>query len=438
MDYFGKRILILGGGSSGLSACEVLKNLGAQTHLINDTRTVILENDFIKGFDLCIISPGISIRDINVSKCLENGVKVMSELELGYTLSNSRLIGITGTNGKTTTVSIISKILSDAGIDNEPLGNIGTPFSSRAQKYGNDSVLPIEVSSFQLEAIHDFKPDIAAITNITPDHLDRHLTMQKYIECKMKLFSNQTKSDFAIINYDQPEIFPYFKTESNKLYISTQQQVQGAYSLNGRMYIDGKYLMRTNDLKIIGTHNVYNALMAGLCTYLCGIDIENIRNTLKEFSGVKHRLQHVGTLDGINFLNDSKATNPDAAIVAIKSMKIPTILILGGSDKGLGYLDFFNDIKNNYKKIKYFVVCGAVKNRMLQAISDCGLNNKTVEADNFTDAFYKSVELARSLSPCNVLLSPACSSFDEFVNFEARGQKFIDLVHDLISKSLTK
>ena len=435
MDFFDKRILILGGGSSGSSASEVLKSLGTQTFLINDTRTVILENDFLRGFDECVISPGISIRDINVLKCLENNVKVISELELGYSLNNSRLIGVTGTNGKTTTVSLISKILTDTGINNEPLGNIGTPFSSKALKYGKDDILPIEVSSFQLEAIHNFRPNIAVITNITPDHLDRHLTMQNYIDCKMKIFSNQTKSDFAVINYDQPEILPYFKPNSIKLFISTKQKVQGAYSLNGRMYIDGKYLMRTNQLKIIGIHNVYNVLIAGLCAYLCGVDFDTIRQSIKEFLGVKHRLQYVGTLDKINFLNDSKATNPNAAIVAIKSMKIPTVLILGGSDKGLGFLEFFADIKQNYKNIKYIVICGAVKQRMLDAVAACGLNPKTVEASNFTDAFYKSIELAQSIQPCNILLSPACASFDEFVNFEARGQRFVELVKNLITKT---
>lgn len=425
----------MGGGSSGSSASEVLKNLGVQTYLVNDTRTVILENNFVKTFDECVISPGISIRDINVLKCLENDIKVISELELGYSLNQSRLIGITGTNGKTTTVSLISKILTDAGINNEPLGNIGTPFSSKALKYGDDDILPIEVSSFQLEAIHNFRPNIAVITNITPDHLDRHLTMQNYIDCKMKIFSNQTESDFSIINYDQPEILPYFKSHSNKLYISTKQQVQGAYSLNSRIYIDEKYLMRTNELKIIGIHNVYNVLTAGLCAYLCGIDFQTIRHSIKEFTGVKHRLQYVGNLDKITFFNDSKATNPDAAIVAIKSMKIPTVLILGGSDKGLGFLNFFDDIKQNHKNIKYFVICGAVKKRLLDAISACGLENKTVEANNFEDAFHKSIELAKSIQPCNILLSPACASFDEFVNFEARGQRFIELVKSLTTRT---
>lgn len=434
MDFNNKRILILGGGSSGTSASEVLKNSGAQTYLVNDTRTVILENDFIKTFDECVISPGISIRDINVKKCFENNIKVISELELGFNLNQSRLIAVTGTNGKTTTVSLISKILTDAGINNEPLGNIGTPFSSKALKYGKDDILPIEVSSFQLEAIHNFRPDIAVITNITPDHLDRHLTMQNYIDCKMKIFSNQTKSDFAIINYDQQDILPYFRPDSNKLYISTKQKVEGAYSLKGRIYIDGKFLMKTNELKIIGIHNVYNVLIAALCAYLCGVDFQTIKNSIKEFTGVKHRLQYVGSLDKINFLNDSKATNPDAGIVAIKSMKIPTVLILGGSDKGLSFWDFFNNVKK-HKNIKHIVVCGAVKRRMLDAVNACGLNSKTLEADNFTDAFYKSIELAKSIQPCNILLSPACASFDEFVNFEARGQRFIEMVEKLTLKT---
>ena len=204
MNYFNKRVLVLGGGYSGLSASKVLASLGAEVYLVNDTRTTTLENGFVRAFDECIISPGISIRDSNVLKCFENDVKVISELELGYSLNNSQLIAITGTNGKTTTVSLISKILSNAGFQNEPLGNIGTPFSSKAQIFGKDDILPLEVSSFQLEAIHNFRPHIAAITNITPDHLDRHLTMHNYIDCKMRIFSNQTDSDYSIINFDQP------------------------------------------------------------------------------------------------------------------------------------------------------------------------------------------------------------------------------------------
>ena len=226
-------------------------------------------------------------------------------------------------------------------------------------------------------------------------------------------------------------MLPYFKTNAQKLFISTKQHIEGAYCLNGRIYIDGKYLMPANKLKLIGTHNVYNALMGGLCAYLCGIDFEIIKHTLYEFSGVKHRLQAVGSFEDISFINDSKATNPDAAIVAIKSMKNPTILILGGSDKGLGFSGFFKDIKENYKKIKYIVICGAVKKRMLEAASACGLNKNIVEADNFNDAFNKSTELAKTISPCNVLLSPACASFDEFVNYEARGERFIELVRSL-------
>ncbi|NLC17347.1 MAG: UDP-N-acetylmuramoyl-L-alanine--D-glutamate ligase [Clostridiales bacterium] len=432
MDYSKKRVLILGGGASGLSVFNILQSWGCDAHLINDTRKSSLTNDFIKSFDECVISPGISIYDPNILMCFQNNVPVISELEFGFRLNKSRLIAITGTNGKTTTVSLISHILSQGGIKNEPLGNIGTPFSSKALAYGKDDILPLEVSSFQLEAIQNFRPFIAGILNITPDHLDRHLTMQNYIQCKTRIFKNQTNQDYLIANRDQYEILPYLKSLSKKLYISQKQKVNGAWCLNGKIFIDGKYLIDRKDLKLIGDHNVYNALMAALCAYLVDIDFEIIGRVLNQFNGVKHRLQYAGNLDGITFINDSKATNADSSLVAIKSMTAPTVLILGGSDKGISLLDYFKKIKNSFNHIiKYIVIYGAAKHKMLSDIKSVGLLKKTILANDFSDAFFKSAQAAEGVKPCNVLLSPACASFDEFVNFEARGQKFIELVKSL-------
>ncbi|HEY8444177.1 MAG TPA: UDP-N-acetylmuramoyl-L-alanine--D-glutamate ligase [Clostridia bacterium] len=432
MDYKNKRILILGGGASGKSVLNVLNSLGGDAVLVNDTRKTNLTFDFIKTFDECVISPGISVYDHNVVMCFQCGVPVLSELEFGFRLNQSKLIAITGTNGKTTTVSLISFILNEAGIKNEPLGNIGTPFSSKALEYSVDDILPLEVSSFQLEAIHNFKPHIAGILNITSDHLDRHITMENYIQCKTRIYQNQTIDDFFIANYDQPELLKYYHPLSQKYYISQKSKVNGAWCLDSKIYIDGKFVIDKNDLKIIGEHNVYNALMAGLCAYLAGVDVETIGRALSKFNGVKHRLQSVGQQNGIKFINDSKATNPDSAIVAVKSMTEPTVLMLGGSDKGISFLEFFKEIKEKYDQIiKYVVICGATKQKMLEDIKAVGLIDKAVAADDFKEAFYKSVEIAQKIKPCVVLLSPACASFDEFINFEARGDRFIELVKSL-------
>ncbi|HEY8423138.1 MAG TPA: Mur ligase family protein, partial [Clostridia bacterium] len=271
MDYKNKRVLILGGGASGLSVYKMLKIFGAEAYLIHDTRKANLSYDFIKTFDECVISPGISIYDHNVVLCLQNNIPVISELEFGYRLNQSKLIAITGTNGKTTAISLISFILSNAGIKNEPLGNIGTPFSSKALEYGKDDILPLEVSSFQLEAIKNFRPFVAGILNITSDHLDRHKTIQNYIQVKTRIYQNQTINDYFIANYDQPELLKYFNPPSQKLYISQRAKVNGAWCLDGKIYIDGKYVIDKTDLKIIGDHNVYNALMAGLSVYLAGV-----------------------------------------------------------------------------------------------------------------------------------------------------------------------
>lgn len=432
MDYKDKRVLILGGGASGASVLNVLKTIGCNAVLINDTRKANLTYNFIKSFDECILSPGISVYDLNVVMCYQCNVPVISELEFGYRLNQSKLIAITGTNGKTTTVSLISFILNEAGFKNEPLGNIGTPFSSKALDYSKDDILPIEVSSFQLETIQSFKPYIAGILNITSDHLDRHITMENYIQCKTRIFENQTINDYFIANYDQPELLKYYNPPSKKLFISQREKVNGAWCLDGKIYIDGKYVIDKTDLKIIGDHNVQNALMAGLSAYLVDVDIDIIKRALAKFGGVKHRLQFVGQLNGIIFINDSKATNPDSSIVAIKSMTAPTVLILGGSDKGISFLDFFKKIKDGYNHIiNYIVVCGATKQKMVEDIKTVGLLDKTITADDFKDAFYKSVEAAQKIKPCNILLSPACASFDEFINFEARGERFIELVKSL-------
>jgi UDP-N-acetylmuramoylalanine--D-glutamate ligase len=432
LDYKNKRVLILGGGASGLSVLNVLKSLGSDAVLVNDTRRANLSYDFIKTFDECVISPGISIYDHNVVMCFQCGVPVISELEFGYRLNQSRLIAITGTNGKTTTISLISFILNEAGIKNEPLGNIGTPFSSKATGYTKDDILPVEVSSFQLEAIHSFKPFIAGILNITSDHLDRHITAQNYIQCKTRIFQNQTIDDYFIANYDQPELLKYYHPPSKKYYISQRTKVNGAWCLGGKIYIDGNFVIDKTDLKIIGDHNVQNALMAGLCAYFAGVDIDIIRRALAKFGGVKHRLQYVGQLKEINFFNDSKATNPDSSIVAIKSMTAPTVLILGGSDKGISFLDFFKKIKDEYGHIvKYMVIYGATKRKMIEDIKKVGLSDKAIIADDFKDAFYKSFQAAQKIKPCNILLSPACASFDEFINFEARGERFIELAKTL-------
>lgn len=435
MGYKNKRVLVLGGGLSGTCVFNILQSFGCDTYLIYDTRKTNLTYDFVKTFDECIISPGISIYDPNVLICLQSNVPVISELEFGFRLNQSRLIAITGTNGKTTTISLISYILNQAGKKNEPLGNIGTPFSSKVMQYDQDDILPVEVSSFQLEAVQNFRPYIAGILNITNDHLDRHKTIENYIQCKMRIFQNQTKEDYLIANSDQPQLLPYLNSLSQKLFISQKQKVDGAWCLDDKLYLDGQHLIDKKDLKIIGDHNIYNALMAALCAYLVEVDIDIIRHSLAQFEGVKHRLQLVKQIEGIAFINDSKATNPDSSLVAIKSMSLPTILILGGSDKGISFLDYFRTIKDQYNHlIKYIVICGATKEKMISDIKSVGLHKQTILANDFQDAFFKSVQVASKIKPCNILLSPACASFDEFVNFEARGEKFIELVKSLGEK----
>lgn len=427
MMFAGKKFLILGAGLSGLSAAKAIEQEQGVAEIITDTKRALINSNYLKNFSACIISPGINPDNQWVSMCQNLGIEIIGELELGYMLYAGKIIAITGTNGKTTTTTLTSKILNSSGYKCEPLGNIGTPFSAKAKEYGLEDYIALEVSSFQLEAIKNFAPHIACILNIAPDHLDRHKTIDKYIEAKLRISQNQTENDYIIFNDDEDEPKCRYKGRAIKKYVSLNHKTDGAYCLDGELYIGEERLISAKDLKLIGRHNIYNSLFAALSCYLAGVDLSVIRQTLIKFKGVPHRLEKIKTLQNVTFINDSKATNPASSITAIKSMNSPTVLILGGSEKGLDYSELFENMTN---KIRSVVIYGAASRKIAMAADKADM--PYIIKEKFEDAVFEAFSQARQIGKkSTVLLSPACASFDQFSNFEHRGKVFADIVKSL-------
>lgn len=420
-----KTLLILGQGESGLAAAAFARELGIK-HIVFDLSESAADN-----INLAVISPGISIYSEIALKLKRHNVPVISELEFAYLALSAPVIAVTGTNGKSTTTSLIGAILQSSGRSAYTLGNIGVALSRKAAELTSADTAVVEVSSFQLEAVKEFRPRIALLLNITPDHLDRHRTMEEYINVKYRIFAKQTKDDFAVLNADglPGSLIPI---ESQIYYFSTQKRVKGCYVSDGKVYfcknpggVRDKYICRVSDIKLLGGHNLYNALAAALACLLYGVSRDDIVKTLREFGGIRHRLEFVRELDGVKYYNDSKGTNIDSTLKAAASMGGDTTLILGGSDKGYEYDELFLKLP---PQIARAVVTGQTKRKIINAAERQGFKNLT-ECRTFKDAVLK----AREITPPggSVLLSPACASFDMFVNFEQRGDTFVEIVQGM-------
>ncbi|MCQ2387752.1 MAG: UDP-N-acetylmuramoyl-L-alanine--D-glutamate ligase [Clostridia bacterium] len=403
------------------------KSMSAITELVNLGAIKVGDENAEKIIDLCdiiVISPGVKINHKLAMYARSKEKKIMGELEFGFSCFIPPMVAITGTNGKTTTVSLLKCIFDTASCNNELVGNVGIPISSKINEIKKDTICVVEVSSFQLESVADFKPHVSCILNIAPDHLERHFTMDNYIFLKKRIFKNQTESEYTILNYDD-EIVKEFSSETRAkvIYVSTKDKVNGAYCLEGRLYYFDEYIMDEKDLSLKGEHNTYNSLFALAVAKLFGVNSAEIKKALEEFRGVSHRIETVGVINGVKYIDDSKATNTSSTITAIKSMDSPTILLLGGSEKGEKYDELFNEIKRG--NVKHTFIYGASKLNMMECASRVGLSNYTV-VDNFESAVNFSKKFANIGD--TVLLSPACASFDEFSNFEERGDKFKLLV----------
>ena len=441
------RIVILGAGESGAGAAVLAKKQGFDVFVsdmsaIKDKYKNLLDahgieweegqhtQEKILNADEIIKSPGIPNEAPMIKKVIEKGIHIISEIEFAGRYTTSKMVCITGSNGKTTTTSLIYHIFKEAGYDVGLAGNIGKSLALQVAEDPHDYYI-IELSSFQLDNMYDFHANIAILLNITPDHLDRYDNkFENYADAKMRIIQNQTAEDSFIYWNDDPTI----KKELDKFKIKSVACPFSEIKENGSIgYIeDGEYKleypipfnMEQEELSLTGKHNIYNSLAAGLATNIAGIKKDVIRKSLGNFQGVEHRLEKVCKVRGVMYINDSKATNVDACWYALESMKTPTILILGGKDKGNDY----NQIKNLVKeKCVGLVYLGADNKKLHDNFDELGLPVK--DTHNMKDCVAACYEMAKTGD--TVLLSPCCASFDLFKNMEDRGEQFKNLVTNL-------
>ncbi len=368
-----------------------------------------------------IVSPGIPIDHPIPLRAHALGKRVLGELELGSLFFPAPMVAVTGTNGKTTTVSMIESVLKNAKINTAALGNIGVPITSCCDSFANNGVAVVEVSSFQLETVHTFLPHIGVLLNLSQDHLNRHYNMKNYAHLKARLFKNMRESEYAVLSDACTLSHEIARgSKANVIWFSAEHQVNGAYVDGKDVYYMGERLFAVQELALRQKHNVENALATVAVCKLLGVDNEILRQSLASFRGAKHRLEVVCTKNGITFVNDSKATNPDAALSAVKCMKQPTVLLLGGQNKGYSYRALFHALKNS--AVRYVVLYG--ENREL-LVQDAIAENFT--AYSLVERLYQAVRVGQTVAKPGetVLLSPASASFDEFSGYDQRGNAFV-------------
>jgi UDP-N-acetylmuramoylalanine--D-glutamate ligase len=450
MEIKNKRVLVVGIARSGVAVARFLVEKGAMVTLTDSKTSEQLREtlrelpagkvEVMAGvypkvtagdFDLLVVSPGVPLTVAPVRQALAAGVPVLSELELAYRFAVTPVVAITGTNGKTTTTTLTGEIFKAAGRRTCVGGNIGLPLVLEVEKYGPEDIIVAEVSSFQLESIHDFKPRVAAILNFTPDHLDRHGTMENYMAAKARVFENQDRRDYTILNYDDPEVRKLAgKTAGQVIFFSRQHKLDtGVFVQNGHITAvtgeNREIICPVQEVGIRGAHNLENALAATAATYVMGVGGDTIGQVLRTFPGVTHRMEYVAEINGVKYVNDSKGTNPDAAIKALDAYDEPIVLIAGGRSKGSDFGEFAARVQ---KKARALVVVGECAEELAAAVRGTGFNRIRRAAD-FEDAVHLA---AREARPGDiVLLSPACASWDMFKSFEERGDLFKAVVGSL-------
>lgn len=444
----GKRILVVGAGKSGLAAANVLLRGGANVTLCdNKLQEVLLDSAShllelgaslhgggypdAETFDGIVMSPGVPTSIPLIKRAKELGVPVIGELELAFQLSKAPFAAITGTNGKTTTTALVGEILSKGPRMVLVGGNIGIPLVNEVLNLGTEHLVVAEVSSFQLETVDTFKPLVSAILNITPDHLDRHGTMEEYRRVKAMIFANQGPENFVVLNADDPLVASLAEEcKAKVLLFSCQKKVtQGSFLQEGKlmMRLDSQEheLLGIDELQIKGPHNWSNALAASAVCWAAGCSLDVIRAGLKAFQPVAHRMEPAGTVDGVIYINDSKGTNPDATIKALQSYDQPIVLIAGGLHKGSSFAELASVAA---KRCKNVVLIGQAAPLLAEALNSVGFT-KILQADSMREAVQKARETAREGDL--VLLSPACASMDMFKNYEERGTVFKTLVSQM-------
>lgn len=451
MNLQGKKVLVFGSGKSGIGAADLLEQTGA-TPVIYDgnekidkeavlhkiphhSRTEVyagkLPKEVQDSLDLVVLSPGVPTDIPMVRAFYEQGLPVWGEVELAYRTGKGRVLAITGTNGKTTTTALLGKIMKDAEDSVFVVGNIGTPYTSKALEMKDNTTTVAEISSFQLETIEEFAPAVSAILNITEDHLNRHHTMEEYIRVKELIIKNQTADNYCVLNYEDPVLREFGKNIVPKVvYFSSERVLEQGIYLDGDQIIlktekEEIPVVHTGDLKLLGKHNFENVMAAVAMAYYAGVSIDSIRRSICEFTAVEHRIEYVTEKNGVAYYNDSKGTNPDAAIKGIQAMNRPTLLIGGGYDKGSSYDEWLNAFDG---KVRYLVLIGQTRDKIREAAERLGVC-PCILCENLEEAVKICAEKAEPGDA--VLLSPACASWGQFDNYEQRGDMFKEYVRNL-------
>ncbi len=437
----GKKVSIFGMARSGMAIAKLLKSLGAQVFITENKEEENLSPEILElkrsGIeyetgghtkkaidcqDYLIISPGVPADLPILVEAQEKGIPIFSEIEVAFWLAEAQIVAITGSNGKTTTTTLVGEIFKEDGRECKMAGNIGVPFSSVVQEVSSRGIIVLEISSFQLEKIEEFSPKVSAILNITPDHLDRYPDLKSYTDAKLRLLENQTEKDFAVLNWDDPvtsKLAPLSRAKS--LFFSTNSELKvGSYVKNGNLVfqLNGKIeeVIPVEEIGIKGPHNLANSAAACAICGVLGVKKESMEKALRSFKGVEHRLEEVAIIDQIRFVNDSKATNVDSVFYALQSIKEPIFLIAGGKDKGGDFTKLRELVK---KKVKGLILLGQAKEKIKNALGD-------LVPTYLVDSMKEGVELGfrkAEKGDC-VLLSPACASFDMFKDYEDRGRVF--------------
>lgn len=451
MELQGKKVLVFGSGKSGIGASDLLAKVGAfpviydgnaetdkdaVVHKTDGTYSVTvyageLPKEVQDSLDLVVLSPGVPTDLPLVKSFYEQGLPVWGEVELAYRVGDGEVLAITGTNGKTTTTALLGKIMQDARESVFVVGNIGTPYTSKALEMKPNSVTVAEISSFQLETIDEFAPKVSAILNITEDHLNRHHTMEEYIRVKELITENQGTEDVCVLNYEDEVLREFGKHLTPRVvYFSSGRKLDEGIYLDGNKIIlkDGEKeieVVKTEDLKLLGKHNFENVMAAVAMAYYDGVSLDSIRKSICEFTAVAHRIEYVTEKKGVVYYNDSKGTNPDAAIKGIQAMNRPTLLIGGGYDKQSGYDEWIEAFGG---KVRYLVLIGQTKEKIKEAAEKHGFHD-IILCEDLKEAVKVCEEKAQPGDA--VLLSPACASWGQFDNYEQRGDMFKEYVRNL-------
>ncbi|MBQ8562665.1 MAG: UDP-N-acetylmuramoyl-L-alanine--D-glutamate ligase [Firmicutes bacterium] len=451
----GKKVLVVGLGKSGIAAIQAMLKLGAEVSVQDsksleqvDVQVINFLTSSLGGenmglylgttppdmseFDMMILSPGVDPELPFVREAEEEGVEIIGELEIAYRIARGHFVAITGTNGKTTTTTLTDEIFKNSGRSTHVVGNIGVAVISKSLDADEDDWLVTETSSFQLQTTRYFKPVVSAILNLTPDHLNRHHTMEGYGAAKAKIFANQDTSGYCVVNWDDMLCREMAKSCRAKVVpFSRREELEfGAFVKDGQLVLRNEAgelvtFCAADELNIIGGHNVENALAAAAICYFSGIGAEVIAKTLRSFGGVEHRIEFSGEIDGVKYYNDSKGTNVDATVTALRAIEKNIILIAGGDGKG----QVFDELIEKFEgSVKHMILLGRDAKRIAEAADRHGFTAYTY-AKNMNECVQKASEMA--VSGDTVLLSPACASWDMYKNFEQRGEHFKDCVAQL-------